>query len=232
MGACAGATINADFVSEISCKDDNACAGTTITVTSAAEDFEVECGENSCVGLTLTASVASDVKGFKCGEGGCIGATFGLTTVNGANIQVETIDCDGDASCENESFNFEYPYFSIDECKCGEIGEEDYGCNGVTGLDIVSEDKCTAVEIIVSYAQAVVQDEDSGNTDDDLLGLTSGENTLKIELSSSALMNLWLMVAVCLFGNALAYWCFCRGPKTSVSIGPNGGAHDQYISDQ
>merc|ERR1740123_2830187 len=70
--ACAGAIINADYVSEISCKDDNACAGTTITVTSAAEDFEVECGENSCVGLTLTANVSSDVKGFKCGEGGVL----------------------------------------------------------------------------------------------------------------------------------------------------------------
>merc|ERR1711933_380237 len=55
--------------------------------------------------------------------------------------------------------------------------------------------------------------------------------SLQISLSPTALANLWGMAVLCIVGNLVAYFCFCRRTKKSVSFGQNGG-QDQYISDQ
>merc|ERR1719410_1412306 len=65
--------------------------------------------------------------------------------------------------------------------------------------------------------------------DDAVVASDLDMETLQISLSPTALANLWGMAALCIVGNLVAYFCFCRGTKKRVRFGQNGG-QDQYIS--
>merc|ERR1712157_549369 len=67
--------------------------------------------------------------------------------------------------------------------------------------------------------------------DDAVVASDLNMETLQISLSPTALANLWGLAALCIVGNLVAYFCFCRGTKKRVRFGQNGG-QDQYISDQ
>merc|ERR1739845_173933 len=67
--------------------------------------------------------------------------------------------------------------------------------------------------------------------DDAVVARDLDMETLQISLSPTALANLWGLAALCIVGNLVAYFCFCRGTKKRVRFGQNGG-QDQYISDQ
>merc|ERR1719410_587717 len=66
--------------------------------------------------------------------------------------------------------------------------------------------------------------------DDAVVSSDLDMETLQINLSPTALANLWGMAALCIVGNLVAYFCFCRGTKKRVRFEQNGG-QDQYISD-
>merc|ERR1711897_121256 len=67
--------------------------------------------------------------------------------------------------------------------------------------------------------------------DDAVVSSDVDVETLQISLSPTALANLWGLAALCIVGNLVAYFCFCRGTKKRVRFEQNG-RHDQYISDQ
>merc|ERR1712157_489566 len=67
--------------------------------------------------------------------------------------------------------------------------------------------------------------------DDAVVSSDLDMETLQISLSPTALANLWGLAALCIVGNLVAYFCFCRGTKKRVRFEQNG-RHDQYICDQ
>merc|ERR1712087_786407 len=152
--ACRGVNIMADYVSELTCKDDNACTDATIIISDAANDFSIECSDGGCVNSQISINSTNDLGEIKCSESGCIGTTFDISYALTGSISIETIDCDGEDACKDAVFTFNGD-IRVDECKCGEVGDEDFGCDGTSGLTTTQcNDGGIDVNILAANAMA------------------------------------------------------------------------------
>merc|ERR1712154_166622 len=150
------------------------------------------------------------------------------------------IACDGEDACLNALFTFSgVSAIVAEECECGDEGDEDYGCDGVIGLNDVncqqggvddapslSPTQAPTNDLLAAAAEAlngVLDDADDAVVTSDL-----DVEKLQISLSPTALANLWGMAALCIVGNLVAYFCFCRGSKRNARFDQNSGK-DQYI---
>merc|ERR1712048_1139778 len=261
--ACKDVTIMADFVKELKCEGDNACSGAQIVVSSAVDEFGIECSEGGCAGVSVqVTTMGNDLKEIKCDENACANAQFAFINNGASDVSIDKIACDGEDACLNALFTFSgVSAIVAEECECGDEGDEDYGCDGVIGLNDVNCQQGGVDDApSLSPTQAPTNNPTTSsptpsptfggsvvptpeptpsptfddlkfaaaakalngalhNADDDAV-VTSDVNveTLQISLSPTALANLWGMAALCIVGNLVAYFCFCRGPKKERSL--------------
>merc|ERR1712083_76181 len=225
--ACRGSTISADYVKELQCKDEKACTDATIAINSVADDFGIECGDGGCANLDVTINAMGDLGEIKCsGDGACVGASFTFVNSGTAAVSIETIDCDGEDACKDATFTFSGS-FNVDECKCGDVGE-DFGCDGTTGLTTSICGK-GGIDPVITYAAAAIAD--NADVIDDKTVQDEDAYSYTISLSKNALLNLWLLVAVCLVSNLIVFYCCYRGSNKNVTF-DSKEANDRYVSDQ
>merc|ERR1711933_609295 len=124
----------------------------------------------------------------------------------------------GESACDGATFSFSGSAITIDECKCGEVGDEDFGCTNTVGL---TPYMCKEGGIPAPVS-ALAGDNDEDESD---LSLYSYE----ISLSTSALANLWGLAALCMLTNIVALFCCFRKSK-SVSF--ESDDKEQYISER
>ena len=236
--ACRDVTINADYVKELQCKDDGACTDAVITISSAQDDFGLECSEGGCTNAQITINATSNLGEIKCsGETACSGAAFNIINSGSASIGIEKVECDGEDACKDATFSFTGTV-TIDECKCGDIGE-DYGCDGTTGLTV---SRCSEGGIATTaapapfsaanaFAAALAQDGDLDEEDLNNDDVDVGTYSYEISLSANALANLWGLAAMCLVSNLILFFCCVRKSNKSVGFDSNA-ANERYVSDQ
>merc|ERR1712129_344555 len=85
--------------------------------------------------------------------------------------------------------------------------------NDNDGSDSGSEDDSSDTDLFSAFSSmfAAKQDDDVNNLDATLDDGSAQQ--MKISLNDSTLMNLWLMIGLCLVGNAIAFY-LCRGKAT------------------
>merc|ERR1712039_362363 len=239
------------------CEGNNACSGAQIVVSSAVDEFGIECSEGGCAGVSVqVTTMGNDLKEIKCDENACANAQFALINNGASDVSIDKIACDGEDACLNALFTFSgVSAIVAEECECGDEGDEDYGCDGVIGLNDVNcqqggvEDAPSLSPTPAPTTSSPTPSPTFGNDlkfaaaakalngalhnadDDAIVASDLDVETLQISLSPTALANLWGLAALCIVGNLVAYFCFCRGSKRNVRFDQNGG-QDQYISDQ
>merc|ERR1712228_708789 len=153
-------------------------------------DFSIECSDGGCVNSQITITSTNDLGEIKCSESGCIGTTFDISYALTASISIETIDCDGEDACKDAAFTFNGD-IRVDKCKCGEVGDEDFGCDGTSGLT-TTQCEDGGIDVNILAANAIVE---NGDVDDEIVAVDDvNEYSFEISLSANALQTygVWL----------------------------------------
>ncbi len=120
-------------------------------------------------------------------------------------MTIEKLECGDKNACAGTVIHL-IGDIEFDECKCGDIGDDDYGCADAVGYPGVP---CFPVPTVPALFES----------ESEILSGGSEYTNIVLEFSDALLANVFGVVCFVAIANLILFWCFCvRGQQKGAKV--------------